>query len=960
MHAILSGASADRSRKLGRANGLFRILAGMLAPLAVLAGATPAAAFAAADVAGTWECRRPGVEYRRKPPILYFAENPAGGGSAQVAVEVDGFARRVYGRSRLAAEPGGWWKVRPAQGPEFMIRLEPSIKQRTPVMRLRWGDAKRDYWCLRLPTRGKPNVSPPGGARVSPPAMPGASPPPAPLRLLPRPAQAPARAAGRASAIEQASEVVLNVRLNGVSKGDFLATATPDGDFLFNPDDLEEMGIAHPSGRTVNIAGQKRVSMKSPGVRVAFDEKTLTLDVQVSPSQLGTQKFDLGPVQPRVPVHARAPGGFLNYRLGYSGTEGESGIISTDTELGLSLGEFLLLSQQNSATSAGQTRSVRLQTSLIRDQPEELRRWVIGDSFVSSGELGSSFDMGGLGVSKLYQINPYLIKQPAAGFAGAVALPSTADVYVDGTRVRTEQLAPGQYNLQNLNYYGGLRNVDIVLRDQFGREQTISFPYFFTDQLLGAGLQEYSYDAGYIRQNFGIASNDYGDFALSAFHRYGLTDWLTIGAGGDASGKHVNLGPHLGISMGAAGVLTGSYAASRDGDTGNSGTASSGAYTYIRGAFSAQAAYRRFSENYTTVASTLTDPPQKQGSAGVSYGARDVGTYSLSYAIQTTYGGTTDQRSVTLAYSKTLFGSLTVAASVSRVTQGTTGIASFVGITYYPGTGYAASASHQRTKDGDTSNAVEFDKITPIGEGLGYRVLAQRSVTGDVATDDVAPFVQYNARNAIFTAQSNSSFTSGQHGTSYQVAMAGAVASIGNHFYLARPINDSFGLVQLNPPLEGVRVLKSGAEIGKTDASGSVFVPNLGSYQVNDVGIEPKDIPIDYSMTRSAQGLRPPFRSGSIARFELTRVRAVTGKFKFRSVSQVTPLAGYNFVLSGETQQASVSTVSGGEFYLENLAPGRYTAELNVKGTTCRVSMVVPDSEEIVSDLGDIYCEAIY
>jgi len=26
------------------------------------------------DIAGTWECRLPGIEYRNKPPILYVAE----------------------------------------------------------------------------------------------------------------------------------------------------------------------------------------------------------------------------------------------------------------------------------------------------------------------------------------------------------------------------------------------------------------------------------------------------------------------------------------------------------------------------------------------------------------------------------------------------------------------------------------------------------------------------------------------------------------------------------------------------------------------------------------------------------------------------------------------------------------------------------------------------------------------
>ena len=121
-----------------------------LAFLAAVFGVCPAAASPAGDIAGTWECRLPGVEYRNRPPILYVAET----GESQVTIEVDGFAREIYGRSDMAADQGGWWKVKPAQGQEFMIRPDGSAKQRTPAMGLRFADSKGDYRCLRLPPSG--------------------------------------------------------------------------------------------------------------------------------------------------------------------------------------------------------------------------------------------------------------------------------------------------------------------------------------------------------------------------------------------------------------------------------------------------------------------------------------------------------------------------------------------------------------------------------------------------------------------------------------------------------------------------------------------------------------------------------------------------------------------------------------------------------------------------------------
>jgi len=177
---------------------------------------------------------------------------------------------------------------------------------------------------------------------------------------------------------------------------------------------------------------------------------------------------------------------------------------------------------------------------------------------------------------------------------------------------------------------------------------------------------------------------------------------------------------------------------------------------------------------------------------------------------------------------------------------------------------------------------------------------------------------------------------------------------------MSRPVNDSFALVKVEPPLAGVRVLKSNAEIGITDATGSVFVPNLGSYQLNEVAIQPKDIPLDYTVTHSGQKIRPPLRSGVLALFSITRIRAVTGSLKFRNEGVVTPLENYEIVLTGSAESARVSTIRGGDFYVENLAPGRYTAQLKVEEKTCRLELIVPDSLEIVANLGDIFCETLH
>ena len=145
--------------------------------LAALTGACPALASPAGDIAGTWECRQPGVQYRNKPPILYVADS----GSDQVTIEVDGFSREIYGRSQVTADADGWFKVKPTQGQEFQIRPEGvQAKAKTASMGLSFADGKPDYRCLRLPPSGAPAVAPaPADTQAAPAAGGEAAPAPA-------------------------------------------------------------------------------------------------------------------------------------------------------------------------------------------------------------------------------------------------------------------------------------------------------------------------------------------------------------------------------------------------------------------------------------------------------------------------------------------------------------------------------------------------------------------------------------------------------------------------------------------------------------------------------------------------------------------------------------------------------------------------------------------------------------
>jgi hypothetical protein len=120
-----------------------------LVSLVAAAAALPVLAAAPADdLLGTWECRIPGAPPTKTPPIVWFGPAQSGGATAGNTVDLDGFARTVYGISEVVSDTAGWWKVQPEQGEAFLVQTLPPRGQ-TPQMSLRRGAAS--YNCLRLP-----------------------------------------------------------------------------------------------------------------------------------------------------------------------------------------------------------------------------------------------------------------------------------------------------------------------------------------------------------------------------------------------------------------------------------------------------------------------------------------------------------------------------------------------------------------------------------------------------------------------------------------------------------------------------------------------------------------------------------------------------------------------------------------------------------------------------------------
>jgi len=217
-----------------------------------------------------------------------------------------------------------------------------------------------------------------------------------------------------------------------------------------------------------------------------------------------------------------------------------------------------------------------------------------------------------------------------------------------------------------------------------------------------------------------------------------------------------------------------------------------------------------------------------------------------------------------------------------------------------------------------------------------------------------APWLQYNARHAIYTANAqNVTQPDGTTQTNYQWGMSGGIAYVADSVSLTRPITDSFAVVRVGD-LEGVRVYNSSQEIGRTDKTGQLFVPNLGSYLVNHVSVDDRDIPIDYSLSAKELNTSPPLRSGSLILFDVKHLQALVGHLRVNVNNKW--IAAEYMELTYEINGKKISAPTGrdGEFYIENLSPGTHNMHLENQGNSCSFEMVVPESRETFIDLGEV------
>lgn len=576
---------------------------------------------------------------------------------------------------------------------------------------------------------------------------------------------------------------------------------------------------------------------------------------------------------------------------------------------------------------------------LVYDEPEDYRRWFLGDLDPEIRGQQAFVSMGGVGVlrqrrrfnafrSAVLQSNRQLILQRD----------STVRFLRNGSLYREIRLQPGRYDFSSLPLIAGSNDIDIQVIDNTGAVQDLSYSQYLDPIDLDPGDHEYGAFFGPTSKRFGRAPDYRGPVAFSGFFRKAFFDAPAIGIGLQASKDVQMLSGQTQFVLGNGGRIL------FDGGVSHSKIAGEG---YVGGV-----SYEHYidrgglADSFTIRADYVSDNFSSLNNL------EGVNTTSLTASVQ--YTRQFNLKFLTTSTASYLKGRGNVGDSYRL---GTTGYYRLnrewtfrAGVDYakYPssltrGSGFSVSAGLVYQPDYRRRAEARYESRDNIKE-LSYNQsgLNQMNSVGFgavVAHEDNSTrgqgYASYSA-NRFDASISHASFGPsisdfGQvNATSVRVGTTLAFAD--GMFGIGRRINDSFMLLSAHDNLDNRSVVagQSLAEnnyISKSGALGSAVNNFLGSYSTQSVQYDVEDPPTGYDTGPGVFRIYPAYKSGYAARIGTDAFVSAMGTLVLGPEKPVSLIGGRVNLLDVEEgenpQPVPFFTNSVGRFAIANLLPGR-------------------------------------
>lgn len=537
-------------------------------------------------------------------------------------------------------------------------------------------------------------------------------------------------------------------------------------------------------------------------------------------------------------------GGYLNMDIFGFSTERMGASVAGQAELGLSAAGGLWRTRQVFLREGYR----RLDSQVRWDFPEQMVALEAGDILNSGLSMSPNVRFGGLSWGTDFSQRPELPTYPLPSFQGDATLPSTAELYVDGQLRQSNRLTAGPYALESQSGINGAGELQVVVRDNLGRETRISQAFYTSPQLLRAGLSDYHVDIGLLREGFGTDNDHYRQGFASGRWRMGTQSLGTIGVRADVladsqstQGEWIYSDPQWGLwqlGLGASHSRSEGW-----------GERVSAGYEWLsqQGSLQAQA--------------SVSSP------AFVELG-REAGAIASSIRIQTGWRVGTAS-SFTLGWSderRRDRDNLSIATASWQQTLSESQQA-YVSLIQSPGLGLNSSIGLTQALISNWSLSTQISHNINDGSSMQLSLSWQpsQSVWSARLAGEVRAHEQSTQANWLYAGergQANVGIGERNGLSSVQGSVATSLAWVPNNLFWSKRLQNGFVVVDAGAP--DITVYRNHQSVGRTDEQGQLLVSDTWPYQGTEFSLGWEDLPLNAQLGNVEAILRPPRGVGHV------------------------------------------------------------------------------------------------
>lgn len=717
------------------------------------------------------------------------------------------------------------------------------------------------------------------------------------------------------------TENVLAVFVDGREAiGTAFMRQSEDGDVWLEADDWKQL-----DGLNLDLEGKTGlISARSLGLEPEFlpDEQAINLKVRADlrPDQ------KLGYVQKRVLKADPQPKGvFMNYDLAVRRDEGGKLATSIGHEARIGIGQATLRSWgQLTKTGGNGVAYARGNTTLQWDDLKRGVKWEAGDVLSTRNNFGGSTPLGGFRVGSDRYLRHDQNYQAVPLFSGLAEGASTAEIFVDGTKQGQYAIKPGPWHGNSFSVRPGSNAVSMVVRDEFGREHTLTRSFYYTTESLPKGASEWEVAGGLIRKD-----GNYKAPALTGRYVRGLSDTWTAGGTVEATADARSVTLNNRIAHPKLGALAIDTALSQS--PAGSGHAGSVSWEYTARNWFANAGVTRYSDGFWTLSRNDLDPrfdrPDQKltGSQSIAFSLSPrgsgwnagLGASQLDYAD----GSTRSRVEAMFGVRKKSFD-LGVAVGHSEDEGRTLRLS--IGRELGKSVRAQASANHAEKSATRTADLMLNGNGTVAGRGVQWMAGARE------------PSARGNSQWATATAQDRFGelTLSAEHspaGTGVNARLLGSVWAGEGGVTFQRPTYNSFAVVNVGD-IKGIPV-GNGVWSYKTNSRGVAVLPELYPLQPSTVTLDTSNLDIGVVLEDVSADVVPRRAAGAKLDFEIKSNNMVEVRVMRDGEPVPSPA-----VLSDGTEEAPVG--EGGLAVLMDAAPGKqYRLDAGEGKSTCSITL---------------------